>query len=83
MALKKIAKGTGIALLSLGVLAGCSEAGTEVGTNEEFFNEEELNTWAEENGFVREDDLNTWAEEEGYVNEEDLNTWGEENGLFE
>lgn len=83
MALKKFAKGTGIAVLSLGILAGCSDAETDEGANDEFFNEEELNLWAEENGYVNEDELNTWAEEEGYVNEEDLNTWAEENGLFE
>lgn len=83
MAVKTLVKGTGIAVLSLGFLAGCSDEGSIAGEDGEYYTEDALNTWAEEEGFVKKEELNTWAEEEGYVHEEDLNTWAEENGLME
>ncbi|MFZ3577222.1 hypothetical protein [Virgibacillus sp. DJP39] len=72
---KNVVKVTGIAALSLGILAGCSE---ETGASED-----EFLTNDEAGQFYTEEELNTWAEENGYVDEEELNLWAEENGLLE
>ena len=74
MSFKNIVKGTGVAALSLGVLAGCG--GEEAAT-------EDYLTDADVEGFYTEEELNTWAEEQGFYTEEDLNTWATENGLIE
>lgn len=61
---KNVFKIVGAGVLSLGVLAGCageegSSAEEEYLTDqdvEQFYTEEELNTWAEENGLLEETD---------------------------
>lgn len=67
MALKTLAKGTGVVVLSLGFLAGCSDEGSMAGQDGEYYIEDALNTWAEEEGFINETDLNTLAEENGLM----------------
>ncbi|UOR11394.1 hypothetical protein [Halobacillus amylolyticus] len=61
MELKNVFKTVGVGVLSMGVLAGCASEETsseeEYLTDsdvEQFYTEEELNTWAEENGLLDE-----------------------------
>ncbi|WP_430788546.1 hypothetical protein VBD025_01255 [Virgibacillus flavescens] len=71
MELKNIFKTAGVGVLSIGVLAGCaggeeSSAEDEYLTDndvEQFYTEEELNTWAEDNGLLEEGNAGADAEE--------------------
>lgn len=75
-----VLKGAGSVILSLSLLSGCS-AEEETDNEGAVLTEEDLNNWAEEQGFYTEEDLNTWAEEQGFYTLDDLDQWAEERGI--
>ncbi|WP_088005641.1 hypothetical protein [Indiicoccus explosivorum] len=89
MKIRTALKGTGAAVLSLGVLAGCAGDDGPEGEYlmqedlEEYYTEEDLQIWAEDQGYIAEEDLDEWVEEEGLISADDLDQWATENGILE
>lgn len=84
MRLKNVVKGAGVAVLSLGVLAGCADDGEEENASADEGNgSDEVTNMEEMHRYYTEEELNEWARANGFVSEEDLNAWAEDNGLLD